>query len=173
VSGHPFAQRNAAAPAKVVYRNELMELLQYEPQTPQVNAAPLLCSPPWINKYYVMDLAPGRSFIEWSFRHNRTVFAISSRNPGPEMSGVTMDDYLVHGPHDALNVSQEITGAETIDIVGMCMGGALTAITDAYLTAVGDSRIGTRLLSGPVRFICPAAATSPGSSTRRGRRGGT
>jgi polyhydroxyalkanoate synthase len=148
VDTSPFelGQNLAATPAKVVYRNELMELLQYEPQTPQVHAAPLLCSPPWINKYYVMDLAPGRSFIEWAVRHNRTVFAISYKNPGPEMSGVTMDDYLVHGPHDALNVIQEITGAETVDIVGLCLGGALTAITDAYLTAVGDSRIGTLTL---------------------------
>ncbi|WP_346276657.1 alpha/beta fold hydrolase [Pseudonocardia sp.] len=136
----------AATPAKVVYRNDLMELLQYEPQTPQVRAAPLLCSPPWINKYYVMDLAPGRSFIEWAVQHGRTVFAISYKNPGPEMAAVTMDDYLVHGPHDALNVIQEITGAETIDIVGLCLGGALTAIADAYLTEMGDSRVGTLTL---------------------------
>ena len=77
-----------------------MELLQYEPQTEQVHATPLLCSPPWINKYYVMDLAPDRSFIEWAVQHGRTVFAISYKNPSTEMSGVTMDDYLVHGPHD-------------------------------------------------------------------------
>jgi polyhydroxyalkanoate synthase len=145
-SGFVLGDNLAATPAKVVYRNDLMELLQYEPQTPQVHAAPLLCSPPWINKYYVMDLAPGRSFIEWAVRHDRTVFAISYKNPGPEMSGVTMDDYLVHGPHDALNVIQEITGAETTDIVGLCLGGALTAISDAYLTAVGDSRVGTLTL---------------------------
>ena len=126
----------AATPAKVVYRNDLMELLQYEPQTEQVHANPLLCSPPWINKYYVMDLAPGRSFIEWAVQHGRTVFAISYRNPSTEMSGVTMDDYLVHGPQTALDVIQEITGAETIDIVGLCLGGALTAITAAYLHAV-------------------------------------
>ncbi len=103
-----------------------MELLQYEPQTPQVHAAPLLCSPPWINKYYVMDLAPGRSFIEWAVQHGRTVFAISYRNPDAEMSGVTLDDYLIHGPRTALDVIQDITGAETIDIVGLCLGGALT-----------------------------------------------
>ena len=76
----------ACTPAKVVYRNELMELLQYEPQTPQVHAAPLLCSPPWINKYYIMDLAPGRSFIEWAVQHGRTVFAISYKNPSADMS---------------------------------------------------------------------------------------
>jgi polyhydroxyalkanoate synthase len=145
-SGFTLGGNLAATPAKVVYRNELMELLQYEPQTPQVHSSPLLCSPPWINKYYVMDLAPGRSFIEWAVQHDRTVFAISYRNPGPELAGVTMDDYLVHGPLDALNVIQEITGAETIDIVGLCLGGALTAITDAYLTSLGDNRVGTLTL---------------------------
>jgi polyhydroxyalkanoate synthase len=136
----------AATPAKVVYRNDLMELLQYEPQTEQVHATPLLCSPPWINKYYVMDLAPGRSFIEWAVQHGRTVFAISYKNATKEMSGVTLDDYLLHGPQKALDVIQEITGAETIDIAGLCLGGALTAITDAYLMQSGDSRIGTLTL---------------------------
>ena len=121
----------AATPAKVVYRNDLMELLQYEPQTPDVHANPLLCSPPWINKYYVMDLAPGRSFIEWAVQHGRTVFAMSYRNATKEMSHVTMGDYLVQGPVAALDVIEEITGASTIDIVGLCLGGALTAITDA------------------------------------------
>jgi polyhydroxyalkanoate synthase subunit PhaC len=105
-----------------------------------------LCSPPWINKYYVMDLAPGRSFIEWAVQHGRTVFAISYRNASKEMSGVTMDDYLVHGPHTALDVIQEITGAETVDIAGLCLGGALTAITDAYLMQSGDNRTGTLTL---------------------------
>ena len=82
-----------------------------------------------------MDLAPGRSFIEWAVQHGRTVFAISYSNPSADMSGTTMDDYLVHGPQTALDVIEEITGAETIDIVGLCLGGALTAITAAYLTA--------------------------------------
>jgi poly[(R)-3-hydroxyalkanoate] polymerase subunit PhaC len=136
----------AITPSRVVYRNELMELLQYEPQTDQVRGAPLLCSPPWINKYYVMDLAPGRSFIEWAVQHGRTVFAISYRNPSAEMSGVSMDDYLVHGPHTALDVVQEITGAETVDMAGLCLGGALTAITDAYLRQSGESRIGALTL---------------------------
>ncbi|HZG92292.1 MAG TPA: alpha/beta fold hydrolase [Pseudonocardia sp.] len=136
----------ACTPSKVVYRNELMELLQYEPQTEQVHAAPILCSPPWINKYYIMDLAPDRSFVEWAVKHGRTVFAISYLNPGKDRSGTTMDDYLVHGPRVALDVISEITGAETIDIVGLCLGGALTAITAAYLTQAGDDRIGTLTL---------------------------
>ena len=136
----------AATPCQVVYRNDLMELLQYSAQTAQVHAAPLLCSPPWINKYYVMDLAPGRSFIEWAVRHERAVFAISYRNPPADMSGVTMDDYLIHGPRQALQVIQQITSADRVDIVGLCMGGALTAITDAYLSATGQEGIGNLTL---------------------------
>jgi len=156
----PFTlgENMAATPAKVVYRNELMELLQYEPQTEAVHATPLLCSPPWINKYYVMDLAPNRSFIEWAVKHNRTVFAISYRNPTAEMSGVTLDDYLIQGPQTALDVIADITGADNIDIVGLCMGGALTAITDAYLTAIGDSRIGNlTLLNTMLDYSDPGA----------------
>jgi polyhydroxyalkanoate synthase len=123
-----------------------MELLQYEPQTEQVHATPLLASPPWINKYYVMDLAPGRSFIEWAVQHGRTVFAISYINPTADMASTTMDDYLIHGPQTALDVISDITGAETIDIVGLCLGGALTAVTAAYLQQAGDSRVGALTL---------------------------
>jgi polyhydroxyalkanoate synthase len=145
-SGFVVGRDLAATVGKVVYRNELMELIQYEPQTTEVRAAPLLCSPPWINKYYVMDLAPGRSFVEWAVRHGRTVFAISYKNPTRDMSDTTMDDYLVNGPQAALDVIQDITGSDTIDIVGLCLGGALTAITAAYLTQTGDARVGTLTL---------------------------
>jgi polyhydroxyalkanoate synthase subunit PhaC len=145
-TGFAVGRNLAVTPAKVVYRNELMELLQYEPQTEQVRSVPVLCSPPWINKYYVMDLAANRSFIEWAIKHGRTVFAISYRNPGPDMAGITMDDYLVHGPQTALDVICEITGADAVDIVGLCLGGALTAITAAYLTQAGDGRIGALTL---------------------------
>ncbi len=145
-SGFEVGVNLACTPAKVVYQNELMELLQYEPQTEQVHATPLLCSPPWINKYYIMDLAPNRSFIEWAVTHGRTVFAISYKNPSADMAGTTMDDYLVHGPQTALDVIEEITGAQTIDIVGLCLGGAMTAITAAFLTQQGDNRVGTLTL---------------------------
>jgi polyhydroxyalkanoate synthase len=145
-SGFEVGRNLASTPGKVVFRNALMELIQYSPQTEQVHARPLLCSPPWINKYYVMDLAPGRSFIEWAVQHGRTVFAISYLNPSKDMGHTSMDDYLLHGPTTALDVIQDITGAETIDIVGLCLGGALTAITAAYLTQAGDSRIGTLTL---------------------------
>jgi polyhydroxyalkanoate synthase len=126
-----------------VFKNELMELIQYAPQTEQVRAVPVLASPPRINKYYVMDLAPGRSFLEWAVQHGRTVFAISYRNPDPSMGGTTLDDYLIHGPREALDVIAEITGAPTIDIIGLCLGGALTAMLAAYLAEKGDDRIGT------------------------------
>ena len=145
VDTRPFqVGRNlAGTPGKVVFRNDLMELIQYAPQTPQVRSVPMLASPPWINKYYVMDLAPGRSFLEWAITHERTVFAISYRNPDAGMSGVTLDDYLVHGPQTALDVITDITGAPKIDIVGLCLGGALTAMLAAYLTGAGDDRIGS------------------------------
>ena len=148
VDTSPFelGRNMAVTPSKVVFRNELMELLQYEPQTDTVHELPLLCSPPWINKYYIMDLAPQRSFIEWAVQHGRTVFAISYRNPTAEMASTTMDDYLISGPQQALDVVAEITGASKIDMVGLCLGGALTAITAAYLTQTGDDRIGSLTL---------------------------
>ena len=133
----------AATPGKVVFRNELMELIQYAPQTKQVHSVPMLASPPWINKYYIMDLAPGRSFLEWAVQHRRTVFAISYRNPDASMSGVTLDDYIIHGPKTALDVISDITGSPKIDIVGLCLGGAVTAMLAAYLTETGDDRIGS------------------------------
>jgi polyhydroxyalkanoate synthase subunit PhaC len=133
----------AATPGKVVFANDLMELIQYAPQTASVHAVPLLASPPWINKYYVMDLAPGRSFLEWAVAHKRTVFAISYRNPDASMRDVTLDDYLIHGPRQALDVIGDITGAPKVDIVGLCLGGALTGMLAAYLAGTGDDRLGS------------------------------
>ena len=133
----------AATPGHVVFRNDLMELIQYAPQTKPVRSIPLLASPPWINKYYVMDLAPGRSFIEWAVQHQHTVFAISYRNPDASMRDVTLDDYLIHGTRTALDVISDITGSGTVDIVGLCLGGVLTAMLAAYLAGTGDARIGS------------------------------
>jgi len=145
VDTRPFeiGRNMAATPGKVVFRNELMELIQYAPQTSQVRSVPMLASPPWINKYYIMDLAPGRSFLEWAVQHERTVFAISYRNPDSSMSGVTLDDYLVDGPRTALDVITDITGAAKVDLVGLCLGGALTGMLAAYLAHTGDQRLGS------------------------------
>jgi polyhydroxyalkanoate synthase subunit PhaC len=148
VDASPFrlGENMAVTPSKVVYRNDVMELLQFLPQTEEVHAIPLLASPPWINKYYVMDLAPERSLIEWAVQHGRTVFAISYRNPDSSLSGVTMDDYLVHGTQAALDVVSEITRSDTVDVLAVCLGGALAAMNAAHLAASGKHAIGTLTL---------------------------
>jgi polyhydroxyalkanoate synthase subunit PhaC len=145
VDRRPFhlGQNLAATPGRIVYRSDLMELIQYAPQTPKVGAFPMLMSPAWINKYYIMDLAPGRSFIEWAVQHGHTVFAISYRNPDEQMRGVRLDDYLIEGPRAALDVISDITKADKINITGLCLGGALTAMLAAYLVKTGDERIGS------------------------------
>ena len=148
VDAGPFrvGENMAVTPSKVVYRNDVMELLQYLPQTEQVHATPLLASPPWINKYYVMDLAPGRSLIEWAVQHGRTVFAISYRNPDSSQSGLTMDDYLVHGTQAALDVVAEITRSDTVDVLAVCLGGTLATMNAAHLAARSEHAIGSLTL---------------------------
>jgi polyhydroxyalkanoate synthase len=148
VDKSPFrlGENMAATPSKVVFRNDLIELLQYLPQTDEVHAVPLLASPPWINKYYIMDLAPDRSLIEWGVRHGRTVFAISYRNPDASMSGITMDDYATDGMRAALDAVAEITGSETVDVIAVCLGGALATMMAAQHAASGEHRIGTLTL---------------------------
>jgi polyhydroxyalkanoate synthase subunit PhaC len=148
VDRSPFTvgENLAATPGKVVFANELMELIQYAPQTETVHAIPMLASPPWINKYYIMDLAPGRSFIEWMVQHGHTVFAISYRNPDVEMSGTTLDDYLLSGPKTAVDVISDITGSDKINITGLCLGGALTAMLAAYLEETSENRLNSLAL---------------------------
>ena len=146
----------ATTEGKVVFRNDLMELIQYAPRTETVYATPLLLSPPWINKYYIMDLAPGRSFVEWAVDHGHTVFAISYRNPDETHRDVRLDDYLLSGPIAALDVVRDITGAERVNIVGLCLGGTLTAALLAYLRDKDDERIAsTTLLNTLVDFSRP------------------
>lgn len=134
---HTVGKDMAVTPGKVVFRNDLMELIQYAPSTEQVHEIPLLFSPPWINKYYIMDLAPGRSLVQWAIDHGHTVFMISYRNPDERMRHVKMDDYLISGPIAALEVVRDITGADKVNLLGLCLGGTLTMATLAYLDAVG------------------------------------
>ena len=146
----------AITPGKVVYRNDQMELIQYAARTDTVYETPLLMSPPWINKYYIMDLAPGRSFVEWAVNHGHTVFAISYRNPDHTHRHWSLDDYLLNGPIAALDVMREITGAERANIAGLCLGGTLTTALRAYLAAAGEDRIAsTTLLNTLVDFSRP------------------
>jgi len=140
-SGFEVGVNMAATPGAVVYRSDLIELIQYEPQVKAVHAVPLLFCPPWINKYYIMDLAPGKSLIEWAVQHGHTVFAISYRNPDASMRDVDFEDYLHQGPLDAVRVVREITGAPEVNTVSVCLGGTLTAIGLAYNAAIGDHSI--------------------------------
>ena len=160
----------AATPGKVVFRSDLIEVLQYAPQTETVYEVPLLCSPPWINKYYVMDLAPQRSFIEWAVQHGHTVFAISYRNADASMRGVTLDDYLVNGPSAALDAVEEITGADEVNIVGLCLGGTLTAMLLAHLEKTTAHRVrSATLLNTLIDFSEPGvlgAFTDPATIER-------
>ncbi len=156
-SGFELGVNIAATPGRVVMRNELIELIAYDPQTPQVHAVPLLCSPPWINKYYIMDLAPGRSFVEWAVGHGHQTFMISYRNPGESMAHYSMDDYLREGVLAALDAVQEITGAPRVNVAALCLGGTLAVIAMAYLAAHGQGeRIASAALTNTlVDFSIP------------------
>ncbi|MFC7446319.1 PHA/PHB synthase family protein [Rhodococcus daqingensis] len=136
----------AATPGKVVFRNDLIELIQYEPHTAEVHETPILINPPWINKYYIADLAPGRSFVEWALGQGRSVFAISYRNPDESMRDATLEDYLQGGPGAAVDAVAEICGSDRVDLVAICAGGALATMLAAYLAAGGEGRIGTLTL---------------------------
>lgn len=142
-SGFSLGENLAVTPGRVIYRNELIELIQYAPQTEKVHEVPIVCSPPWINKYYVMDLAPERSFVEWAVQHERTVFMISYRDPDVSLQDMTMSDYLEKGVLTALDVVQEITGAPKVDLVGLCLGGAMASMAAAHLAARKDERLNT------------------------------
>jgi len=136
----------AATPGTVVFRNRLIELIQYAPQTDEVHEIPLLLSPPWINKYYIMDLAPGKSLVEWAVQHGHTVFMISYRNPDETLRDVTMSDYLREGPLAALDVVQQITGAAKVNVAALCLGGTLATAAASWLAARGDDRINSLTL---------------------------
>jgi polyhydroxyalkanoate synthase len=128
----------AATPGRIVFRNELIELVAYEPQSARTHAIPLLCSPPWINKYYIMDLSPGRSFVEWAVRHGHQTFMISYRNPDASMRGYLMDDYLQKGLLAALDRIEHITGSPATNVAALCLGGTLALVLLAYLAARGE-----------------------------------
>ena len=140
-SGFEVGVNMAATPGSVVYRSQLIELIQYAPQGKRVHAVPLLFCPPWINKFYIMDLAPEKSLIEWAVQHGHTCFAISYRNPDASMRDLGFEDYLRQGLLDALRVVREITGAPQVNTLSVCLGGTLTAIGLAHNAAVGDDSV--------------------------------
>jgi polyhydroxyalkanoate synthase len=131
----------ANTPGKVVYRNDLMELIQYAPTTEKVLKRPLLIVPPWINKYYVLDLNPEKSFIRWAVSQGATVFCISWVNPDERHADKGFEHYMREGIFEALDAIKEITGETRTTAVGYCVGGTLLAVTLAYMAAKKDKRI--------------------------------
>jgi polyhydroxyalkanoate synthase len=130
----------AATPGSVVFENELMQLIQYEASTAQVHEIPLLLVPAWINKYYVLDLKPENSLVKWLTAQGFTVFVVSWVNPDAKLGRKRFDDYLLEGPLAALDVIEQITKTKQTALVGYCLGGTLSAITLAYLRAMGQAQ---------------------------------
>ncbi|MGB0696753.1 MAG: PHA/PHB synthase family protein [Rhodospirillaceae bacterium] len=129
----------ATTPGKVVFRNDLIELIQYTPSTEEAFARPLLIVPPWINKFYILDLRPKNSYIKWAVDQGHTVFCISWVNPDADMAEMGFADYMLQGPVAAIDVALKITGADKVNMAGYCLGGTLVACTLAYLTAKGEA----------------------------------
>ncbi len=131
----------ALTPGQVIYRNRLIELIQYRPTTGKVYAIPLLFIPPWINKYYILDMQPQSSLIKFLVDNGFTVFVISWKNPDASMEEISFEDYLTLGPLWALDVMKEITGSPRVNAVGYCIGGTLLSMTLPYLMEKGDETI--------------------------------
>ena len=136
----------ATTPGKVVFQNDLMQLIQYEPTTPNVLKRPILIVPPWINKFYVLDLTPEKSFVKWCVDQGLTVFVISWVNPDEHLAKKTFDDYLLEGPLAALGAVKQATGENKVHAIGYCVGGTLLAVTLAHMAAKRDHRIASATL---------------------------
>ncbi|HTV87946.1 MAG TPA: class I poly(R)-hydroxyalkanoic acid synthase [Stellaceae bacterium] len=131
----------AASPGKVVFQNDLMQLIQYAPATEKVKRRPLLIIPPWINKFYILDLRPRNSFIRWAVGKGHTVFVISWVNPDEHLAQKSFEDYMREGPLAALGAMEQATGERTANVIGYCLGGTLLAATLAWMAAKRDNRI--------------------------------
>ena len=131
----------ATAPGKVVFRNELFELLQFEPTTETVHEVPLLIFPPWINKFYILDLRAENSMIRWLTSQGFTVFVTSWVNPDARLATRTFEDYMVDGVYAAVEAVTRQTGAKKVNAVGYCIGGTLLSVSLAHMAALGDERI--------------------------------
>ncbi len=130
----------AVTPGKVVFQNDLMQLIQYEPTTETVYRRPLLIIPPWINKFYILDLRPENSFIRWCVSKGLTVFVISWANPDEKLAKKSFEDYMREGPLAALGAIEQATGEKKANVVGYCLGGTLLSATLAYMAKKNDKR---------------------------------
>ncbi|MFG1309016.1 class I poly(R)-hydroxyalkanoic acid synthase [Xanthobacter tagetidis] len=141
MSAFEVGRNLATTPGKVVYENELMQLIQYAPATGQVKKTPVLIVPPWINKFYILDLTPEKSMIRWLVDQGVTVFTISWVNPDARLAAKGFDDYMRDGIMAALDQVAIASGERRVHTVGYCVGGTLLAVTLAYMAATGDDRI--------------------------------
>src|SRR6476646_7975183 len=143
----------ALTPGKVIFENELMQLIQYTPSTPTVLKRPLLIVPPWINKFYILDLTPEKSFIKWCVDQGLTVFCISWVNPDAQQAIKGFEEYMREGPLAALDAIDQVTGEDSVHAIGYCVGGTLMAVTLAWMAAKGDKRIaGATFFAAQVDF---------------------
>ncbi|QRM34577.1 class I poly(R)-hydroxyalkanoic acid synthase [Microvirga sp. VF16] len=131
----------AITPGKVVYQNALMQLIQYAPTTEKVLKRPLLIVPPWINKFYILDLNSEKSFIRWAVDQGHSVFIISWINPDESLAAKSFEDYMREGILEALDAVEQATGETAVNAIGYCVGGTLLSATLAYMAAMNDTRI--------------------------------
>ncbi|MCA3368961.1 MAG: class I poly(R)-hydroxyalkanoic acid synthase [Roseomonas sp.] len=131
----------AVTPGKVIYQNDLMQLIQYSPTTEKVLKRPLLILPPWINKYYILDLRPKNSFIRWAVDQGHTVFVVSWVNPDAKLAEKGFEDYMLEGPYAALDAIEKATGEKAVNAIGYCLGGTLLSATLAHMAVKRDTRI--------------------------------
>ncbi len=141
LSAFEVGRNLAVTPGKVVFQNELIQLIQYAPSTDEVYERPLLVVPPWINKYYILDLVPEKSFVKWAVDQGFTVFLVSWVNPDAALSQKTFEDYMKEGILAAVDAVIHQTGSPEINALGYCVGGTLLASTLAYMAAKGDKRV--------------------------------
>ncbi len=131
----------ATTPGKVVYQTDMMQLIQYTPTTAKVQKRPLLVIPPFINKYYILDLSEKNSYLKWLVDQGHTVFCISWVNPGPGLRDKSFENYMLEGPVAALDAIEKATGEKEVNAIGYCLGGTLLATTLSYLQKKKDERI--------------------------------
>ena len=129
------------SPGKVVFQNSLMQLIQYAPTTEQAQRRPLLIIPPWINKFYILDLRPNNSFVRWAVGQGHTVFMVSWVNPDESLAGKGFEDYMAEGVFAALDAIEQATGERQVNAIGYCLGGTLLASTLSWMKRRGDDRI--------------------------------
>lgn len=140
MSAFKVGENLAVTPGKVVFQNALFQLIQYSPTTSEVHEAPVMIIPPWINKYYILDLVPKKSFVKYLVDQGYTVFMVSWVNPGAELADKSFEDYMREGVLTASDVVRQICGTEQVNPIGYCVGGTLLATTLAYNAATGDDR---------------------------------